>query len=106
MRLSQGSWMLCRLVKGLHFPGPGMGRRVVGRAGYDWELQANVYELGPVMTVWKVFKNEGLSGIGDAIQKADRAQVRRIVLIPSGRLERSSLFGIVYQNKVISGCPV
>lgn len=51
MRPSQGSWMLCRLVKGLRFPRPGMGRRGVGRAGYDWELQANVYELGPVMTV-------------------------------------------------------
>lgn len=51
MRPSQGSWMLCRLVKGLRFSRPGMGQRGVGRAGYDWELQANVYELGPVMTV-------------------------------------------------------
>lgn len=105
MMPSQGSRMFRRLVEGRHFPRTDMGRREFGKAGYDWELQANVYELGlAVMTGWTVVKNEGLFGMGDAAQRADAAQVRGPVLIPSGRVERSPLFGIVCQSKLISGC--
>lgn len=57
MMPSQGSRMF---VEGRHFPRPDIGRRGFGWAGYDWESQANVYELGlAVMTGWTVVKNEG-----------------------------------------------
>ncbi len=78
---------------------------LLGWAVDNRQLESSVDEQWSVMAMREVFQHRLASWLGLVTDRCDPTQVRWVVLLPSYRIECTTLLGIMGQSEITVGCP-